>query len=235
MVRRVWILGAVTALVLAATGGTALARSARGICVGSASQTVTASNKHGRCSRGSVLVSLATRSQVKALQNQVKALQGQEVTLQSDVSTLQGQVSGLQTDVATATKADATLTGEVSSLQSDNTTLKSDDATLKNEVSALQTTLSKVSYKPAGLNGLPTLQISGANLQVVSGAGMTAGTVNGLGNVFIGYDEYSDASAQTGSNNLVLGVGQSFSSYGGLVGGPVRQRLGAVLGRSGLR
>jgi hypothetical protein len=60
-------------------------------------------------------------------------------------------------------------------------TLQSDNATLTGEISALQTKLSKVTYDPSGLNGLPTLKISGANLQIISGSGATDAAVNGLG------------------------------------------------------
>ena len=51
---------------------------------------------------------------------------------------------------------------EVSSLQSQESTLQRDNATLTGEISPLQTKLSKVTYDPSGLNGLPTLKISGA-------------------------------------------------------------------------
>jgi hypothetical protein len=72
-------------------------------------------------------------------------------------------------------------------------------------------------YVASGVGGKPTIQISGANLQVLSGSGSTDGTVNGAGNVIIGYDEAPGA--QTGSHNLVLGGKQTYTSYGSLVGG----------------
>lgn len=89
----------------------------------------------------------------------------------------------------------------------------------------------------------PVLRVAGANLQVVSGSGSTAGTVNGVGNVIIGYNETSagaltvcsdgtfstqptclspavwGANQHTGSHNLVIGSGHSYTSYGGLVAG----------------
>jgi hypothetical protein len=98
--------------------------------------------------------------------------------------------------------------------------LKTQVASLKSRVSALEQKLIRVSYSASGLNHKPTLKISGANLQVVSGSGHTNGSVNGLGNVIIGYDEANGIqTTQTGSNNLVLGVGQSFSSHGDVIGG----------------
>jgi hypothetical protein len=111
------------------------------------------------------------------------------------------------------------LRSAISTLQTRVSTLESDNATLKDEVSALQSTLTGVSYKPSGLNGRPTLEISGENVQIDSGAGATDAAVNGLGNLFIGYDENTIGAAQTGSNNLVLGNNQTFTSYGGLLAG----------------
>jgi hypothetical protein len=108
---------------------------------------------------------------------------------------------------------------EVTDLQSRVTTLETANTDLTNRVSALESTLSKVSYTDSGLNGKPTLKISGANLQIVSGSGATDGTLNGEGNLIIGYDENCCGLDQSGSNNLVLGKNQTFTSYGGLIAG----------------
>jgi hypothetical protein len=103
---------------------------------------------------------------------------------------------------------------------------QSEVATLQSQVAALQAKLSKVSYSATGLNGKPTLKVSGANLQVVNGAGATDAPVNGLGNVIIGYDE--GPGAQTGSHNLVLGYHQSLTTWGGIVGGVDNTLSGAA-------
>jgi hypothetical protein len=95
--------------------------------------------------------------------------------------------------------------------------VESEVAALQSEVAALQTTLSKVSYHPSGLNGQPTLEISGANVQIDNGTGRTFNTMNGLGNLFLGYDE--GPGSQTGSHNVVFGFNQSFTSYGSMIGG----------------
>jgi hypothetical protein len=105
---------------------------------------------------------------------------------------------------------------------------------LETKVGALEEKLSKVSYEHNGLNGLPTVKISGANLQVVNGAGATH-HVNGLGNVIIGYDEHADDIKQTGSHNLVIGDRQTFTSWGGLLAGSknvVTAPLGVAFGFS---
>jgi hypothetical protein len=89
---------------------------------------------------------------------------------------------------------------------------------LETKVTALEDKLAKVSYDPKGLNGLPTVKIAGANLQVVNGTG-AGQNLNGLGNVIIGYDEHAADIKQTGSHNLVIGGGQTFTSWGDLLAG----------------
>ncbi len=79
------------------------------------------------------------------------------------------------------------------------------------------------------------ISITGANLHLVNGLGATNGLpdspdsintdpslgpvtqVNGLGNLIIGYNEMQRTGS--GSHNLVVGMGQNFSSFGGLVAG----------------
>jgi hypothetical protein len=77
--------------------------------------------------------------------------------------------------------------------------------------------LPHVSFQASGVGGKPTIQFSGVNLQVVNGSGSET-TLNGEGNLVIGYDPIPVT--QTGSHNLVMGTeGQSYTSYGGLLGG----------------
>ena len=95
---------------------------------------------------------------------------------------------------------------------------------------------------PSGIDGKPTVQVSGANVQIVNGEGKTA-TTNGEGNLVIGYDENESGQcsnrhlrtkqqceggggtwtpephAQTGSHNLILGREQTFTSFGGIDAG----------------
>jgi hypothetical protein len=90
----------------------------------------------------------------------------------------------------------------------------------------------------------PLVLLSGVNFQVVNGAGQT-NSINGLGNIIIGYDEINDLpyneycsdglwdnetdctdnseawgiSHKSGSHYLVLGSRNNYSQYGGLVSG----------------
>jgi hypothetical protein len=181
--RRILVFAATAALVMTASAATALA-AGQTLCSNGPGKGVDMPQANGQCKNGETALTLATESEVTALQTRVSALETDNTTLKSEVSTL----------------------------ESDNSTFKSD-------VSALQTTLSKVSYSDSGLNGKPTLTITGANLQIVSGSGSTNGPVNGEGNLIIGYDENPTGQSQTGSHDLILGSDQSFTSYGGLIAG----------------
>ena len=88
----------------------------------------------------------------------------------------------------------------------------------KAEQEALKAILPYVKYIASGSGGKPTIQFSGVNVQVVNGEGATQ-EINGVGNLVIGYDEHTPGDKQTGSHNLVVGEGQEFTSFGGIVGG----------------
>jgi hypothetical protein len=89
-------------------------------------------------------------------------------------------------------------------------------------------------YLDDGQGGtVKTIEISGVNIRLVSGAGATNGyptnpdsldpadtQTNGLGNLIVGYNELGNPSGddRTGSHNIVFGHGNSFTSFGGVVG-----------------
>jgi hypothetical protein len=81
-------------------------------------------------------------------------------------------------------------------------------------------------YVSAGVDGKPTVQFSTVNVQVVSGSGSTSGTVNGKGNVIIGYAEDVNKHSQAGSNDLILGTNNGWTGYGQLVDGSNNQATG---------
>src|SRR5262245_29154105 len=75
--------------------------------------------------------------------------------------------------------------------------------------------------QPNGQDGMvPTLVITGLNVQVVNGAGPGA-LVNGTGNLILGYNEFGNpfGDERTGSHNLVYGIRANFTSSSCLVGG----------------
>lgn len=86
------------------------------------------------------------------------------------------------------------------------------------EIAKLKSRLAALEAKLAGVSRSGhTLLLSGMNVELVSGAGSTSAKPNGLGNLIVGYNQ--GHGAETGSNNVVVGDGNSFTSYGGLVAG----------------
>jgi hypothetical protein len=82
--------------------------------------------------------------------------------------------------------------------------------------------------------------ITGANLNLRNGTGYTYQSLNGLGNLTIGYNELrSGANAvntRSGSHNLILGFNQNFSQAGALMLGAANSSNGhfaSVLGGTG--
>lgn len=87
-------------------------------------------------------------------------------------------------------------------------------------------------FVSSGVGGKPTVQFSTVNVQVIDGTGSES-TLNGTGNLIVGYDE--KPGIQTGSHNLLLGGSNSYSSYGGIVAGltnSIANAYASVLGGS---
>jgi hypothetical protein len=82
-------------------------------------------------------------------------------------------------------------------------------------------------YVSAGVGGKPTAVFSAVNVQIVSGSGSTSGTVNGEGNLVVGYAENANNYPQSGSNDLIVGANNGWSRYGEIVGGQFDRALGA--------
>lgn len=156
--------------------------------------------KTSKCPRGDTKLSVGDQSQVSKLS--------------SEVTTLRGDVTSLTAKNATLTSKESTDAGDITTLQGQVSMLSSEHTADASDISALQTLLTGFSRGTAG--GNPLLTISGENVQINDGGG-TEAVENGLGNLLIGYNE--NPGTQTGSNNLVLGDGQTFTSYGGIIAG----------------
>ncbi|MCA9221101.1 MAG: hypothetical protein KDA71_12295, partial [Planctomycetales bacterium] len=80
-----------------------------------------------------------------------------------------------------------------------------------------------ISIVQGDLDGLagPHMLIEGANIHVRSGTGATDdfGTLAGLGNLVVGYDENAGGRNRSGSHNLVIGRDHTYSSFAGIVAG----------------
>lgn len=92
-------------------------------------------------------------------------------------------------------------------------------AAMQAEINALKTLLAGVTRTT--FNGYDTFRLSAANFQVVNGTGTTNSVPNGLGNVIIGYDEPEEdvTPTTTGSHMLVVGIANSYTSFGGIAAG----------------
>jgi hypothetical protein len=99
------------------------------------------------------------------------------------------------------------------------------------EVALLKNILPHIQFVASGVGAKPTVQFSGVNLQVVNGLNKTE-SVNGAGNIVIGYDENASLS-QTGSHDLILGQEQTFTSFGGIVAGIKNTITGAFASVTG--
>jgi len=159
--------------------------------------------------------------------------------------------------IAQITALSATVTANSATISDNATTialLETKNTNLQTEIDALK------ADSVAGLSGVLTVGadnqgntaaiFSGVNLHVNSGAG-TAFTLNGLGNIIIGYDgptsdtiercsfgEYSTQQTcednnqtwsnthKSGSHNLVIGYGHNYSRHSGLVLGKDSSILG---------
>jgi Collagen triple helix repeat (20 copies) len=86
----------------------------------------------------------------------------------------------------------------------------------RSEQETLKSILPYVKYVATGVGGKPTIQFSGANVQIVNGEGST-NTINGAGNLIVGYDE--NPGTQTGSHNVIVGPEDGYTSYGALIAG----------------
>ena len=92
------------------------------------------------------------------------------------------------------------------------------DTFTEEQLALLKSILPYVRYVAVGIGGKPTIQFSGANIQVLNGTNSTENP-NGAGNIVIGYDEFGGSYRQTGSHNIILGSRETYTATGGIVGG----------------
>jgi len=95
------------------------------------------------------------------------------------------------------------------------------NAELEARIVALEAKLAYLTVNAGTINGLsgPHVIFSGANVHIRNGTGTTNGTVNGTGNVIVGYNEAPSSPIRGGSHNVLIGSRHNYSSYGGLVAG----------------
>jgi hypothetical protein len=93
----------------------------------------------------------------------------------------------------------------------------------KPEQETLKSILPYIKFEDQGVDGKPTIEISGANVQIVDGAGSETAATNGEGNLIVGYQE--GPAPRTGSNNLIIGPNNEYTAYGAIVTGENNRAL----------
>lgn len=69
-----------------------------------------------------------------------------------------------------------------------------------------------------------TIEFNGVNVAIRNGSGQSELYGNGRGNLILGYnEEEGQARARSGSHNLVIGRGHSYTRYGGIVAGLINR------------
>ena len=157
---------------------------------------------------GNMASDFAMASQISTLQEQINSLMSALNVVQGDVSDNTVSIGNISTTAGN----NAVLIG------SNTTQIEINKAIIVSNTNDINIVENKVQF--IGVNGTEMV-ITGANLNIVSGAGTTNAAVNGLGNLVIGYNEESPVTGDThiGSHNLVVGYRHSYSSYAGFVAG----------------
>lgn len=150
---------------------------------------------------------------------------------------LQALVTDLQNQVASLSAANASLVTQLQAAVTELGLLSSRLSALESNSggggSALASLAKYVTVDTNTINGVkgPHIIFTGANIHIRSGKGATddGGTLAGLGNLIVGYNELPNPvlvpdigpcdRALTGSHNIVVGTGNVAGSYGGLVTG----------------
>jgi hypothetical protein len=185
----------------------------------------------------SEISSNAVRSE-EILNGSVTAADLHDGTALSEILDDDGPGSGLNADLLDGNEAAAfalashshnlsALAGSISDSQipagiTRDTELDAEVNTLKNRIATLETAVAQlVSLLEGVTRDDNEITFSGVNVHIVSGSGTTYGTINGLGNLIVGYNEKrgNDEDDRSGSHNIIVGKKHNYSSYAGIVSG----------------
>jgi hypothetical protein len=156
------------------------------------------------------------------------------VPLSSDISTINTSITGINTSIAGVNTAITKIKTSQSHDESNILLLQGANTTINNNISALQS-LTRYITTGIDLNGFPAMFVTGCNVWVQDGSGSTSdggAALTGLGNLIIGYNASSlgtnpRGDIRTGSHNLIVGDGNTYTSYGGVVFGYGNSSLAA--------
>ncbi len=146
----------------------------------------------------------------------------------SEITAIESRITNLQQLDDTIQKRQAGHELAIDSLNASAVSLSQDETSIRTEQAAHDLSINglttKTKFMVTGfVGGRPATVFQACNVYIQDGEGHTAprSTPNGLGNLIIGYDEgvAGQYPANFGCHNLILGVDNSYSSYGGIVAG----------------
>lgn len=184
----------------------------------------------------------AIKTAVDDNDGRVAALEAALTALQDQVSTYANQTAALQTENDTLSASLAALEGAVTAMEDADyaSGLTNLDDRLANVEANSVLGLDGVLTFTTDLNGYPSALFAGVNVQIVNGSGYTDDPITGTGNLIVGYNELRVGDPgdvlvdnRTGSHNIVVGIGQNYTSFGGLVAGrynSIRGEFSSVTG-----
>lgn len=185
-------------------------------------------------SQGSAISALQNAPASGISQAQFDTLSGKVTTAQGDITTLQTGLSSVWSTLGA--NASSGLRGTVETQGSDisalQTTVGGHTTTLTN-AAPLLAIAPYVSLNASAMNGVkaPNIVFQGANVHVRSSSAENDTT--GLGNLIVGWNTAPASPYRSGSNNLVIGTANNFTSYGGLVAGAYNTASGPCASVSG--
>ncbi len=157
-------------------------------------------------------------ARITDVESDLAALDTRVDTVDTRSSTNAGAVSTLQTSVAGVQSQVTSFAADVQSNSADVAAVVSTQGVQDGRLSALESKTASMSATT--IDGRAAVVFDSVNLHLRSGSGSTAGTVNGLGNLVVGYDEArTSGSDKSGSHNIVFGRQANYTSFGGIVGG----------------
>jgi hypothetical protein len=123
-----------------------------------------------------------------------------------DVASHTSTLATVEIDIASNLTDIASNTSSISGIASDLTDLDIDLLVDLGDYLSVDTTDDSVIF-------------TDANVYVQSGSGSTDGTVNGLGNLIVGYDEDGGSDDKSGSHNVIIGMEHQYTGAGNLISG----------------
>ena len=150
-----------------------------------------------------------------ALANDLTSLTSRVAVNETSISANSNEIGVNSTQIASNSSTMASNSSDIDANASSIGSLQTDVSDLDAD---LEDVLELFDYVTVDTSS-DAIYFDAVNVYITSGGGNTNGSVNGLGNLIIGYGEWDSTTDVSGSHNLVMGVDNGFSGYSGLVNG----------------